>query len=127
MGTAYVDTSCLISIAFEEKGFAALARRLNSFDTVLSSNLLEAEFLAAFARHGREPDRSNLGRLKWIYPDRSLRPEITRVLAEGFVRGADCWHLANALYFADPDPSLITFLTLDTRQQTIANALGFAE
>lgn len=125
MGTAYVDTSCLISIAFEEKGFAALARRLNAFDIVLSSNLLEAEFLAAFARHGRAPDRNNLGRLKWIYPDRSLQPEIMRVLAEGFVRGADCWHLACAL-FAAPDPSTISFLTLDTRQQTVANALGFA-
>lgn len=127
MATAYVDTSCLISIEFQEKGFASVARRLNSFNTLLSSNLLEAEYLAAFARQGREPDRTNLGRLKWIYSDRSLRPEITRVLAEGFVRGADCWHLANALYFADPDPSLITFLTLDTRQQTVANALGFAE
>jgi predicted nucleic acid-binding protein len=126
VATAYVDTSCLISIEFQEKGFASVARRLSSFDTLLSSNLLEAEFLAAFARHGRAPDRSNIGRLKWIYPDRSLQPEITRVLAEGFVRGADCWHLACAL-FAAPEPSTISFLTLDTRQQTVANALGFAE
>lgn len=127
MGSAYVDTSCLISIAFEEKDYAALARRLNSFDAVFSSNLLEAEFLAAFARHGREPDRSNLGRIQWIYPDRPLRPEITRVLAEGFVRGADCWHLANALFFAAQEPSSISFLTLDSRQGTIARALGFRD
>ena len=126
MGSAYIDTSYLIAIALEEKGFPTLARRLNSFDVVLSSNLLEAEYSAAFARRRREPDRTNLGRIEWIHPDRSLRQEITRVLTEGFVRGADCWHLACALFFA-PDPSTISFLTLDTRQQAVANALGFAK
>jgi hypothetical protein len=116
----------LISIEFQEKGFASVARRLNSFDNLLSSSLLEAEYLAAFARHGREPDRTNLGRIEWIHPDRSLRSEISRVLTEGFLRGADCWHLACALFSA-PDASTMSFLTLDVRQQTIANALGFAE
>lgn len=127
MASAYVDTSCLISVAFEEKDFAAVSRRLHSFEMILSSNLTEAEFLATLARHGKEPERSNVGRIKWIYPDRSLRPEISRVLAEGYVRGADCWHLANALYLAHEDPSAVVFLTLDARQQAIARALGFAE
>lgn len=125
MRRAYVDTSCLIAIAFEEKDAAALARRLASFDTLVSSNLLEAEFLAASARNGRELDRTNLARIRWIYPDRSLRLEITRVLAEGYVRGADCWHLATALYAAVQEPSSISFLTLDRRQKNIAGALGF--
>jgi predicted nucleic acid-binding protein len=124
---AYVDTSCLIAIAFEEKNAAALARRLASFDTLVSSNLLEAEFLAPSARHRRDLDWTNLVRIRWLYPDRSLRPEITRVLAEGYVRGADCWHLATALYAAVPEPSSISFLTLDRRQQRIARALGFGE
>ena len=127
MRRAYVDTSCLIAIAFEEKDAVALARRLASFDTLVSSNLLEAEFLAAAARHGRELDRTNLARIRWIYPDRSLQLEITRVLAEGYVRGADCWHLATALYAAVHEPSSISFLTLDRRQQNIARALGFGE
>jgi PIN domain-containing protein len=126
VATAYVDTSCLISIEFQEKGFASVARRLSSFDTLLSSNLLEAEYLAAFARHRREPDGTNLERIKWIHPDRSLRSEIKRVLTEGFVRGADCLHLACALFFAR-NPSTISFLTLDVRQQAVADALGFAE
>ncbi len=126
MSRAYVDTSCLIAIAFEEKDAASLARRIASFDTLVSSNLLEAEFFAASARNAREPDPTNLARIRWIYPDRSLRPEITRVLAEGHVRGADCWHLATALYLTQ-DPSAMSFLTLDNRQRSVARGLGFRE
>lgn len=126
MSRAYVDTSCLIAIAFEEKDAASLARRIASFDTLVSSNLLEAEFFAASARNAREPDPTNLARIRWIYPDRSLRPEITRVLAKGYVRGAGCWHIATALYIAE-GPSTMSFLTLDSRQRRIAHDLGFAE
>jgi hypothetical protein len=39
-------------------------------------------------------------------------------------RGADCWHLATALYLS-PDPSALTFLTLDLAQRHVAKALGF--
>lgn len=125
MAIAYVDTSCLISIEFGEADSAAVSKRLNSFNQLISSNLLEAQFLAAFVRYAREPDRGNLARIRWVHPDRALQPEITKVLAEGYVRGADCWHLANALYFAAHEPSSISFLTLDRRQRTVARALGF--
>jgi hypothetical protein len=40
------------------------------------------------------------------------------------VRGADCWHLATALYLA-PDPGELTFVTLDAHQQSVAKSLGF--
>ena len=51
--------------------------------------------------------------------------EIKRVLEVGYVRGADAWHLACALYlFADPDDA--TFLTLDRRQRAATKKLGFA-
>ena len=56
---------------------------------------------------------------------RPLSEQIARVLEAGYVRGADCWHLATALYIA-PDPGEIVFLTLDHRQRDIAKALGFA-
>ena len=58
------------------------------------------------------------------YPDRPLSPEIRRVLQAGYLRGADCFHVASALYFMD-DPTGNTFLTLDTRQRAVAKALGF--
>ena len=63
--------------------------------------------------------------LEVVFPPRTLGPEITRVLEAGYVRGADCWHLATALYLA-PDPSELTFITLDERQGAVAKALGFA-
>jgi uncharacterized protein with PIN domain len=124
MKLAYVDTSCLVAIAFGEAGAAALARRLARFDVLAASDLLEAELRSAFLREGVEPVPEFLTGLSWVLPDRPLHAEIQRVLAAGYVRGADCWHLATALYLA-ADPATISFLTLDERQAAIAKALGF--
>ena len=124
MNVAYVDTSCLVALAFNERGAAALARRLGRFDRLVACNLAEAELRAAFVREDRAWDPTALDRLGWIVPDRRLSPEIERVLAAGHVRGADCWHLATALYVAG-DPRLLSFVTLDRAQGAVARALGF--
>ncbi|MGI8844478.1 MAG: PIN domain-containing protein [Gemmatimonadaceae bacterium] len=124
MKVAYLDSSCLVAIAFGERGAAALARRLTSFDELVASNLLEAELRASFVRENVDVDSGLLGGLSWIIPDRPLTPEIVRVLEAGYVRGADCWHLATALYLAE-DPALLWFLTLDERQERVAHELGF--
>lgn len=63
--------------------------------------------------------------LRWVHPDRRLTRELDRVLQAGDVRGADAWHLACALYLAGA-PGELTFLTADTRQGTVAEALGFS-
>ena len=47
MKLAYVDTSCLVAIAFDEPGGRRLARGLERYDRLFASNLLEAEFLSA--------------------------------------------------------------------------------
>ncbi len=125
MKVAYVDTSCLVAVAFGERGSTALARRLTGFDELVSSNLLEAELRAAFVREARTPDQDLLDRISWIVPDRPLHAEIDAVFAAGYVRGADCWHLATALYLAG-NAAEITFLTLDERQGAVARTLGFA-
>jgi hypothetical protein len=62
--------------------------------------------------------------ISWIIPDRPLSTEVARVLASGYVRGADCWHLATALYLS-PDPAELAFITLDKTQLTAARAIGF--
>ena len=72
----------------------------------------------------RSFDEQLLGAIEWVLPDRSLGVEIERVLDAGNLSGADCWHLAMAL-FAAPDPHHATFLTLDVRQRAVAKALGF--
>lgn len=125
MKAAYVDTSCLVAIAFGEGGAAELTRRIEGFDVVFSSNLLEAELRAAFVREAVDYDATLLSGMGWILPDRSLGPEIETVLAAGYVRGADLWHLACALHVAG-DPTELTFLTLDARQAAVAEVLGFA-
>jgi predicted nucleic acid-binding protein len=126
MTVAYVDTSCLVAVAFGERGASAIARRLATFDELVTSNLLEAELRATFERERVVPDAGLLAELAWIVPDRPLHEEITRVLDTGYVRGADCWHLASALYLTT-DPGAIAFLTLDARQAKVADALGFGK
>ncbi len=124
MSVAYVDTSCLVAIAFSERNATAMVRRLSEFDEWVSSNLLESELRSAFARERVELPAKLLASIAWILPDRPLSDEITRVLSAGYLRGADCWHLATALYLAD-EPASISFLTLDDAQKEIAHALGF--
>jgi predicted nucleic acid-binding protein len=124
MDVAYVDTSCLVAIAFEEGRGASLARRLKTFDELVSSNLLEAELRAVFLREKVPIDGPLPLSLSWLVPDRTLGAEISRVLSAGYVRGADCWHLAAALYLA-PDPKEISFVTADSRQAAVAKKLGF--
>ena len=121
---AYVDSSILVAIAFRESGWQDVNGRLGQFESVLSTNLLEAEVRAAHARSGVSPSGRLFADIKWVYPDRQLTAEFKRVEAAGYLRGADLWHLATALFIAE-DPGDITFLTLDSRQAHIAGALGF--
>jgi predicted nucleic acid-binding protein len=126
MSVAYVDTSCLVAIAFDEPGAQRLAHRLEGFDRLLSSNLLEAELRATLKREAIEAAADDLlSWLSWIFPNRSLTPEFLRITATGYLRGADLWHLACALYVA-PRPSELSFLTLDARQREVASKLGFS-
>jgi predicted nucleic acid-binding protein len=122
---AYVDTSWLVAIALGERDAGPLARRLQRYDRLLASNLLEAELRSALAREqaaaAAEPLLSWIG---WVLPDRPLSGELRRVAAAGGLRGAAMWHLAHALYLA-PEGKDLDFLTLDHRQQDAASALGF--
>ena len=125
MKLAYVDTSCLVAVAFDEPGAQDMVRHLGECDRLFASNLLEAEFRSALQREGvQEGAGSMLAGLSWLYPDRPLRPEFVRVLRHGHVRGADLWHLACALYLKKRVGDLL-FLTLDKRQREAAVALGF--
>ena len=120
----FVDSSAVIAIAFNELAAAGAQRKLRSAGRVQAAPLLEAEVRAACQHEGRPHDNQLLAAIEWIHPDRPLSAEIAIVLEAGYVRGADCWHLATAL-FAAPDPRNATFLTLDVRQRVVAKALGF--
>lgn len=125
MSTAYVDTSVLTAMAFDERGAEAHARRLEEFSDLFSSNLLEAELRAAFARENLIFRESAVAGIEWVLPDRPLAPEFAAVLRAGYLRGADLWHVATALYVSSR-PGRLSFATLDARQSVVAETLGFA-
>ena len=125
IAVAYVDSSAVVAVARDEPGAEAVSHRLSSFGQLISSNLLEAEVSAAFAREGLELGPESFDDIEWVLPTRPLHAEIAAVLQVGYLRGADLWHVANALYAARAIPGL-AFVTLDRRQQTVAAGLGFA-
>ncbi len=124
MATAYVDSSAVLAVAFGQPSSLEISQRLRGFDRRVSSNLLEAEVRAAFVREQREFHLVTLLGIEWIYIDRPLSSEFATVLTVGYLRGADLWHVAVALY-AFPEHEEICFLTLDQRQQEVAVVLGF--
>ena len=125
MRLAYIDTSCLVAIAFGEAGATKVASRIERMDRLFASNLLEAELRSALAREGLSVDPAELlSGITWVYPNRPLSGEFERVTVEGHVKGADLWHLACALFLA-PAPKDLAFLTLDKRQAELARRLGF--
>lgn len=124
MSVVYLDTSALVALAFGERGAKSIARMLKSAEVVHSSNLLEAEFRAVLVREEVEDDEL-IERIDWVIPDRPLSPEIERVLKIVYLRGADLWHVACAL-FLEPHPRELEFVTLDKQQRAVARELGFA-
>ena len=124
MAVAYVDTSALLAIKLGDSPGGEVATHLESYTTLVASNLLEAETQAAFYRDGVAFDREILVGIEWIIPDRPLARGFEAVLAPGYLRGADLWHVGTALYLAQ-DPTSIAFITMDLRQQAVAETLGF--
>ena len=124
MEDAYVDASAGLAIAFQEPGYETVNQRLREFSRLWSSNLLEAELRSAFTRERRVYTPNLVQGITWILPSRPLSREIAAVLQVGYLRGADLWHVATALYHAT-NPRELTFLTLDNRQRAVAADLGF--
>ena len=124
MSVAYVDTSAVVALAFGESGAHSLAESLAAHSRLVSANLLEAELRAVCKREGQPVPHRLLDRIGWIHTHRPLSQEIRAALAVGYLRGADLWHVATAL-FAAPEPSAIAFVTLDRKQAGVAAGLGF--
>ena len=123
---AYVDTSVALAIAFRESGWELTARRLAGFPVLLSSNLLEAEARAAYQRNRQEFNPTAVSEIGWVHPSRSLGPEMATALAAGgYLKGADLWHIAVALYVDASIIGKLSFITLDNRLLGVAARLGF--
>lgn len=115
-----MDTSALVAVVLSQPGASQVRRVLNTLDAIASSNFLEAELCAVAMREGVSTKslQSVLDAVDWIVPDRPLSAEIAQVLRAGYLRGADLWHIASALYLA-PSPGEIAFLTLHIPQRRV--------
>ena len=120
----YVDTSVIVAITLGEHGADAILQKVRPFQLV-AAPLLEAEWRSACRREGITADPALLREIEWVVAPGELSNQLARVFEAGYLRGADAWHLATALYLT-PDPGELTFLTLDERQGDIASKLGFA-
>ena len=125
MSTAYIDTSVLVAIEAREPSSDVYEEALGKFERLVSSSLLEAEYRSVCMREGRVPSKLRLNKISWINPSRPLTQELNSVLATGYLRGADLWHVAVAIYAEKMSKIKMTFLTLDNRQRSVANMVGF--
>lgn len=124
MTSAYVDSSLIVALELGEPGSDKILEGLTAFDHLLSSPLLEAEVKSALHREGKALSSAWLRRMVWVSPQTGLGAEIGQALQAGYLRGADLWHVACALFFVER-PEILTFATLDSRQGEVAAALGF--
>jgi len=125
---AYVDSSALVAMAFDEYQGHRVREALAGYDRLFSSDLLEAELRSVFHREGRPWSDAWVAGVGRVRPEGRLGSLFDRVLSAGFLRGADLWHLACALHLAellDPLPSPpLGILTLDGAQREAGEALG---
>lgn len=124
MNIAYIDSSALVAIAFNEPSASILTEFISRCEKVISSCLLEAEIRSAFARENVVFPESLLSGIGWILPERPLTKELAIALDAGYLRGADLWHVASALY-AVKDPRQVLFATLDNKQESVVREIGF--
>ncbi len=125
MSTAYIDTSVLIAIETCQPNSDVYEKELGRFERLVSSILLEAEYRSVCMREKRVPSDFRLNKISWIIPARPLTQELNSVLAAGYLRGADLYHVATAIYAERILAVKMSFLTLDNRQRQIANTVGF--
>lgn len=124
MSVAYADASVFAALAFREPEAGRIRRRLAGFERVVTSVFTDAELASALTREGIALAESPLRGVQLVGTPDPLSPEIQEVLGAGYLRGADCWHVAVALNYS-PDRD-VTFLSLDKAQRAVAAKLGFA-
>jgi PIN domain nuclease of toxin-antitoxin system len=125
MRLAYVDTSALLAVLFEEAEAPSVVSALAASEVLYAANLVEAELRSVL--HRERFDLAELASLlttiQWLFPVRSLRSEFDQILACGYLRGADLWHLACALYLRE-NLAAPVLISCDQRQRDVARKLG---
>ena len=125
-GITYIDSSAVVGKLLGDGIHPALIKPDNKL-RLYSSPLLYSEVAAVARREGvalKEVDIITRG-IEWVIPASQLKHEVAQVLAVGYARGADLFHLATALWLAGSNVKELRFITLDVPQQELAGKLGF--
>lgn len=125
MKWAYVDSSVVLATIFEDQPAKKLAKLWGSAERFISSYLLEVEVFSAMRREQVDVSLADepLRRLGFVQT-RSLAQECKEILRMGYLRGADLFHLATAVWVRDKFTDL-KFFSFDRQQMEIADKLGF--
>ncbi len=126
MPLAYVDSSALVAILFDEPTRDAYLRRFRMQTQLLSTSLTRAELCSAALREGKPLEAAErlLQRFEIFVPPDDLADECREALTHGFLRGADLWHVASAMRIAGKHRKRLIFCTGDLDQGRIARATG---
>lgn len=127
MKIAYIDSSYFIAVIFGENNSTQYSKFISRFDNVVSSVLLEAEVLSTAKREQLplQEVENLLSVVRFLHIEGSLRPYLRKVFECGYLRGADAFHVASALWCSEARTTDMHFLTLDKNQASIADILGF--
>ena len=126
MKWAYVDSSLIIATLFQDGPARSIKKLWLSADRFVSSYLLEVEVLSAatrerFALELVEPELRKIGYVR----THSLATESKVILGKGYLRGADLYHVATALWIQNKHTGL-KFLSLDEKQLVVARKVGLS-
>lgn len=125
MSWAYIDSSVLIATLLEDHPKPQLDKFWGSAEWFISSYLLQAEVFSAVKREKADMQLAALEikKIGFVRTD-SLAEELMEIFKAGYVRGADAFHLATALWIRGKHKDL-KFITLDEKQKEIARYLDF--
>ena len=124
----YLDTSAWIAWKFKQAGSDIFKKIALDSDTVISCPLFVSEYVSFLKRNeilSQTRYEEELDFIRWIFPAVPLFKEYSQCGKLGFLRGADLYHIATALWFAQDRPSELIFLTCDLKQKEAAKKLGF--
>lgn len=125
---AYVDTSIIVAILLKEPDYKDHLEILDGYETIVSSNLLEAELFSTVKREKLAFDLAvnYLENISILFPTEKFQTYFQQILNISYLRGADLFHLATALWFAGEKRKDLTFISLDEKQYLVAKRLGFS-
>jgi len=124
----YLDTSAWIAWKFAQEGQNLFKKVSLKRDSIVSSPLLVAEYVAFLRKIDKLKTtrfEEELSFIRWIYPADPLFPIYGSCRDEIALRGADFFHIATALWFCGDHTSEVCFLSCDGDQTKAAKSLGF--